>query len=83
MAALLERGKPESALDALECASLTDLKNLEVLRGLELRNQSAKFVSPMTVQLRFEMAGDAELRFRIGEALLSKLRASADFTDAD
>jgi hypothetical protein len=74
VSALLEQGQTAAALDALEQASLIDADRVAMLDRLLRRSEAAGLDSVRTALAPFRARSDlAELRFRIGRALLAEL----------
>ncbi len=83
VAALLDAGRPEVALHALERASLASVERLDALDRIGLLNRAAHFGSTAIPPIRLEMAADADLRFKIGEALLGQRSQEANVAGED
>jgi hypothetical protein len=72
-AALVRQGRPAEALDALEAATLLDEPRVRMLDRMAHRAREAGAASPALARLGRLRARDAELRARIGQALLVQI----------
>lgn len=83
--AAFEQGDPSRALSILARGALIDADDFAALRRLLARSESASFTAPAVKSLLAIGRGDAELRFRAGQAWLRTVRgdaAAASLSDA-